>query len=404
MGKLRLLLVGVVVFELLLALTLLPRSANRAAVEPTQLPRIEERHFLTITVKAPDGSVVEERALETNSFVHAELLVARFAYPWREVYLDRGTIAVAQPTVSARWLLVNGTPVTAYPVYGAPMCRLVGWYAGGPTYYGDASHPAVVVLGSGTSQDGGKTLGNPLGVYALPSVTYGYNDLWFNVSVTATFSFSEATTVSEAAIPVYGGRDLIPEGTPLYATIVYDSFSPVGVPAGGELTITWTFAWKDHGAFTENWGMLWQYALTSRVVYDPSAGVLVAMNFTDESGALCGIPFPPMVPLNAEGSAPMLEFAWGTGTSPMNRSAYRLANEEGKAKASVTIGTGGGRAGIAVGGTVTSQASEVGLYWTPYTGPSYDPNRRQCRILLMRWVPQSPLPAGTPVNIYLARG
>jgi hypothetical protein len=43
--------------------------------------------------------------------------------------------------------------------------------------------------------------------------------------------------------------------------------------------------------------------------------------------------------------------------------------------------------------------TEIGLYWRAmnYTG-------QECRVLLMRWVPGYTVPAGTPLNIYVARG
>jgi hypothetical protein len=259
---------------------------------------------------------------------------------------------------------------------------------GYPTVYVDTGHlydnsyiycyPSLVFLGSGTG--GGQTLGSPLGISAVPSVSYVYNDLWFNVTVTATFSFQQDTTVSEAMLTTvndyYTG----------YYAIVYDSFPAVDVPAGGSLTVQWVFAWKDYGAFTENWGKLWQYALTLN-----AGGAGQYVNFTDDTGVTVSIPWPNTY----YGATVALRLAWGTGTSPMSRSSYRLQSEAGSAQVGFSIvGTG-----FSVGAAVGGQASEVGLYWL-----AVDASGNAHRILLMRWVPGYTLPVNTPVNIYIAKG
>jgi hypothetical protein len=176
---------------------------------------------------------------------------------------------------------------------------------------------------------------------------------------------------------------------PGFYSLVYDSFPAVDVPAGDSLTVQWVFAWKDYGAFTENWGKLWQYALTLN-----AGSERPYVTFVDSSGASVAIPWPNAVDV-PQGRIAAGDLAWGTGTSPMSRSSYRLQSETGSAQVGFSIvGTG-----FSLGGAVGGQASEVGLYWL-----AYDASGNLHRILLMRWVPGYALPAGTPVNIYIAKG
>jgi hypothetical protein len=394
-------LTALVVAELLAALYLwLPRQGAPRLEQPLS-PGIEERHFLTVKVVDPSGRATE-RTFETRSFVWSFVLAARMASPWRIIpsgtdYNAFGPL-ISQPTSDARnyFLYANGTPVGANaPVMIFPTpCYL----ANRPPIYGDAMTPAVVVLGSGSSPDGGKHLGSPLGVSAVPSVSYGYNDVWFNVTVTVTFSFSQAATVSEAALLVYAMRGGIEyDAEPYYLTLVYDTFPVVSVPAGGSLTVQWVFAWKDYGAFTENWGKLWQYALLSTVTFaNPPDQSAVTVTFVNASGLPCSMPFPPQSKNGLP--AGLMELAWGTGTSPMSRSSYRLEREAGGAGTVSISFFGGGVGGFALGGGVGS-GTEIGLYWRAmnFTG-------QECRVLLMRWVPGYTVPAGTPLNIYVARG
>jgi hypothetical protein len=333
------------------------------------------------------------------------VLAARMASPWWIVYRFRDAFfetSISQSSIEVmrfHYLHANGTPVSAAATYAypqAPSYRAF-YFDTISYYYGDRLTPAVVVLGSGSSPDGGSHLGNPLGVSAVPSVSYGYNAVWFNVTVTATFSFSQVATVSEAALLVYVMRsDASEGGTPYYLTLVYDSFPAVSVPAGGSLTVQWTFAWKDNGAFTENWGKLWQYALLSTVTYwEPLERSQAAMSFVNASGLRCSVPFPPLG--KSALPAGLLELAWGTGTSPMSRSSYRLELETGTGAVSISF-FGNGVGGFALGGGV-GPGTEIGLYWRAmnFTG-------QECRVLLMRWVPGYTVPAGTPLNIYVARG
>ena len=394
-------LAALVVAELLAALYLWLPKQGAPRLERPLSPVIEERHFLTVKVVDPSGRATE-RTFETRSFVWSYVLAARMASPWRIIpsgteYNAFGPL-ISQPTSDARnyFLYANGTPVGAdAPVMIFPTpCYL----AYRPPIYGDAVTPAVVVLGSGSSPDGGKHLGSPLGVSAVPSVSYGYNDVWFNVTVTATFSFSQAATVSEAALLVYAMRGGIEyDAVPYYLTLVYDSFPAVSVPAGGSLTVQWTFAWKDYGAFTENWGKLWQYALLSTVTYTyPPDQSAATVTFVDASGLRCSMPFPPQSKSGLP--AGLMELAWGTGTSPMSRTSYRLERETGGAGTVSISFFGGGVGGFALGGGV-GPGTEIGLYWRAmnFTG-------QECRVLLMRWVPGYTVPAGTPLNIYVARG
>ena len=402
--KLRLALVALVAAELLLAVYLwMPRQGARGVGQPLS-PGIEERHYITLTVRDPEGRATE-RTYETRSFVWSFVLAARMASPFRMVYGYRD--CSFEPLISQssfdvmrfNYLYANGTPVYSASTYAYPATPSYrAYYSDGTTtYYGDPLTPAVVVLGSGSSADGGRHLGNPLGVSAVPSVSYGYNNVWFNVTVTATFSFSQGTTVSEAALLVYAMRSSTgEEATPYYVTLVYDSFPAASVPAGGSLTIQWTFAWKDYGAFTENWGRLWQYALLSTGTFrEPWEQSQAAMSFINASGLTCGVPFPPLS--NSAQPAGLLELAWGTGTSPMSRSSYRLERETGTGTVSISF-FGNGIGGFALGGGV-GPGTEIGLYWRAmnYTG-------QECRVLLMRWVPGYTVPAGTPLNIYVARG
>jgi hypothetical protein len=404
--KLRPVLAALVAAELLAALCLwLPRQ--RAPARPIA-PEIEERHFLTVRVLDPSGRVTE-RTFETRSFVWSFVLAARMASPWERIVAGLGVEyyyyvrpSLNQPTsaVLPHLLCANGTPGGA-PEPGLPDIPVIFPVAPAyKAYYGtpgDISTPSLVVLGSGCSADGGRHLGSPLGVSAVPSVSYGYDAVWFNLTVTATFSFSQATTVSEVAILIYTTRSGVSDAaTPYYVTLVYDSFPAVTVPAGGSLTVQWTFAWKDYGAFTENWGRLWQYALLSTVTYEwlPEQSQ-AAMSFVNASGLRCSLPFPPFG--KSAMPAGLLELAWGTGTSPMSRSFYRLERETGTGTVSISF-FGGGVGGFALGGGV-GPGTEIGLYWRAmnYTG-------QECRVLLMRWVPGYTVPAGTPINIYVARG
>jgi len=372
--KLRLALVALVVAELLLAVYLwLPRRHIEPRVERAVTPEIEERHFITLVVRDPEGRVVE-RTYETRSFVNPSLLLCRmFAFwsynPGFQHYISQ----TMQPVVLGR----------ALDAYGYPQPFGMNMHID----RANAVFPSsLVFLGSGVSGDGGQTLGSPLGVSAVPSVSYVYNDVWFNVTVTATFSFSQATTVSEAMLAVV---DESGDPSPGFYPLVYDSFPAITVPVGGSLTVQWTFAWKDNGAFTENWGKLWQYALTLNAGWERPY-----VTFVDSAGVSVAIPWP-----NA-GGAPQGrivagELAWGTGTSPMSRSSFRLQSEAGSVQVGALLVGSGFSLGAAVGG----QASEVGLYWL-----ALDENGNLRRILLMRWVPGYALPAGTPVNVYVAKG
>jgi len=245
--------------------------------------------------------------------------------------------------------------------------------------------PSVVVLGSG--RGGGQYLIQPLHLAAVPSVSYAYNDLWFNVTVTAAFSFDSDATVSEAAILVERT-----ELTPVrMAVFVYDDFDPVYVPAGSQLTVQWVFAWKDYGAFTENWGRLWQYALQGEFFY----GNAKRFEFVNETGHTISVPFPPQFC----GTYPstLLQLAWGDSSAPPSRTAYRLVSERGSVSPGVQL-----KAGIAITGTLGA-AREVGLYWLAPECFRGIPLPRYGRVLLMRWVPQAQLPPSTPVTIYIAR-
>jgi len=402
-GKLRLALAVLVTAELLLAVYLwMPRQRAAPSLG------IEERHYITLTVRDPEGRVVE-RTYETRSFVWSFVLAARMASPWEVVtrginveYYSYLRPLLSQPTsiMESYLLRADGTP-GATPDPGFPSISFI--FPETPSYKafyvtsGDISVPSLVVLGSGYSADGGRRLGNPLGVSAVPSVSYGYSDLWFNVTVTATFSFSQETTVSEAAILIYATRSGVGDAsTPYYLTLVYDSFPPVSVPAGGSLTVQWAFAWKDRGAFTENWGKLWQYALLSTVTYQfhPEQSQ-ATMSFVNASGLRCSMPFPPFG--RRAMPAGLLELAWGTGTSPMSRSSYRLERETGTGAVSISF-FGNGIGGFALGGGV-GPGTEIGLYWR-----AMNFTEQECRVLLMRWVPGYTVPAGTPLNIYVARG
>jgi len=366
--KLRKLLVGLLIAELALAAVLLaPRRGAEAQAG------IEERHFLTLVVRAPDGSV-EERTFETRSFVLPGWFAARALGYWKVNRQSCLSIGDYAPMYDSAGEFTNQS------------------YSPLTTLHDDnvAYAPVLLaVVGAGTSADGGKTYGGPLLATAVPSVSYVYNDVWFNVTVSATFSFSSAVTVTEAAI-----MGKIEEYMGWYAIFVYDSFPPVEVPAGGALAVVWTFAWKDYGAFTENWGKLWLYALTMEA---SEAEPIPALNFTDESGAEVTIPWPPWwsSEYRDEWEYRSVFLAWGSGSSSMSRGWTRLENELGSAVAAYQLKG----SGLALGGVVGATASEVGLYW--YVK---DVNGVDRRILLMRWVPPAPLPAGTPVNVYVARG
>ena len=114
------------------------------------------------------------------------------------------------------------------------------------------------------------------------------------------------------------------------------------------------------------------------------------------SGLPCSMPFPPQSKSGLP--AGLMELAWGTGTSPMSRTSYRLERETGGAGTVSISFFGGGVGGFALGGGV-GPGTEIGLYWRAmnFTG-------QECRVLLMRWVPGYTVPAGTPLNIYVARG
>jgi len=364
--SIRLALAAVVVAELLLLAALwLPRLARHPS------PAVEERHYITLVVRDPEGRVVEERTYETRSFTYTDVLAIRLFSTW---YIP-GSVFCSRMYFPSGSIVLDSFGRYQHTISNP-------WYLHDDLYYSLPS--SLVFLGSGTSSDGGRTLGSPLGASAAPSVGYAYNDQWFNVTVTATFSFSEGATVSEAMLAV-----LIWDGgtSPEYVSVVYDSFSAVSVPAGGSLTVQWVFAWKDYGALTENWGRLWQYALTLNAAYYTAQYI----NFTDDTGAVVRIPWPNTY-IDAHVA---LRLAWGTGTSPASRSSYRLEREAGSVQAGYTVhGTG-----LSVGGAVGSQATEVGLYWL-----AVDDNGNLRRILLMRWVPGYALPAGTPINVYVARG
>ena len=368
--KLKLVLVVLLLAELILAVSLSLRE-RAAGNRGEALLGIEERHFLTFIIEK-DGRV-EERTFETNSFVLPGWLAARALGYW----------GVEQSLL----------PIGDY----APVYNFAGEYmdmALSSTHYLQEdsifSRPVLVALvGAGTSTDGGKTYGGPLLGTADPSVSYVYDDVWFNITITATFSFSEDVSVTEAAILAELWE---PDG--MYGIFVYDSFPAVNVPAGSPSTVVWTFAWKDYGAFTENWGKLWVYALTSDASSTTGTPVV---NFTDETGAVVSIPWPPALPSDyrSEWEYRNVFIAWGSGSSSMSRSWTQLESELGSAIASYQLKG----SGLALGGVVGASASEVGLYW--YVK---DINGVSRRILLMRWVPPAPLPLGTPVNIYVARG
>jgi hypothetical protein len=371
--KLRLALVALVVAELLAVLWLwLPWRSAESRLGQAVTPGIEERHFITLIVRDPEGRTVS-RTFETRSFVHTSFLLCRMFAFWRFDPGFRQYISQIHHVGASRALDASGYPQS----FGTD----------GHIDRQNAVFPSsLVFLGSSVSADGGRTLGNPLGAGSMPSVSYSYNDLWFNVTVTATFSFSQDTTVSEAMLAVVDESWDPPPG---FYSLVYDSFPAVDVPAGGSLTVQWVFAWKDHGAFTENWGKLWQYALTLN-----AGSERPYVTFVDSSGASVAIPWPNAVDV-PQGRIAAGDLAWGTGTSPMSRSSYRLQSEAGSAQVGFSIvGTG-----FSLGGAVGGQASEVGLYWL-----AYDASGNLHRILLMRWVPGYALPAGTPLNIYVARG
>jgi hypothetical protein len=334
-------------------------------------PAIEERHYITLVVRDPEGRVVEEKTYETRSFTYADVLAIRMFSAWQCAGNCFSRLYTATPV----WLLsATGSALMLTPD-STPLGDVDGVY----------EYPSLVFLGSGTSPDGGRTLGSPLGAAAIPTVSYTYDSQWFNVTVTAAFSFSEAATVREAMLAV---QNYVPTAHTImtHTSIIYDNFPPVSVPAGGSLTIQWVIAWKDYGALTENWGRLWQYALTLE-----KGAPNLFVNFTDDTGATVSIPWPNTY----SGGLWALRLAWGTGTSPMSRSSYRLQSEAGSMVPGVTLaGTG-----FSIGGTVGRQASEVGLYWL-----AADENGNTHRILLMRWVPGYTLPAGTPINIYVAKG
>jgi hypothetical protein len=367
--KVRWVLAILVVAELLLAVYLrAPRQ--RAALSPG----IEERHFITLVVRDPEGRVIE-RTFETRSFVYPFVLFYRAFTFWYWTGSEYRSRFNYQATV-------YGLNASGYPQDGGAN---PGQFPSDRPEFGNAA--SLVFLGSGVSGDGGRHLGNPLGASAVPSVSYGYNDLWFNVTVTATFSFSQSVTVSEAMLTVVD--ECVYPYSP-YFPLVYDSFPAVTVPAGGSLTVQWVFAWKDYGAFTENWGRLWQYALTLNVAY---GGPRPNVTFVDSSGVSVAIPWPN------SGSAPermvSVDLAWGSGTSPMSRTGYRLQSETGSAQAGVSfVGTG-----FSLGGSVGAPSAEMGLYWL-----AYDASGNLHRILLMRWVLGYTLPANTPVNVYVAKG
>jgi hypothetical protein len=359
--KLKAVLAGTILLTIIASLAAFlsaPRQTTLAA--QTIAPGIEEHHYITVTVKAPDNTT-QTHTYETKSFVYTEVLMIRMLSSW--INEGSGSYRTFEPyTTPLKLLDPSGS--------NREMVSQPG-YLYDTIYY---MPPSLVFLGSGASPDGGQTLGNTLGVSAEPSVGYAYNSVWFNVTITATFSFSTGTTVSEAMLATR-------LDTLNYVSVIYDSFPAVSVPAGGSLTVQWVLAWKDYGAFTENWGKLWQYALTLASVQYLSA--------IDDAGA------EVQVQWMRNQWTPSMKLAWGTGTSPMSRSSYRLEYETG----SVLVGYALHGNAMSIGGAVGSQASEVGLYWL-VIGPNGEPHR----ILLMRWVPGYTLPAGTPVNIYIAKG
>jgi hypothetical protein len=364
--KLRAVLAGTILLIIIASLAAFlsaPRQTTLAA--QTVAPGIEEHHYITVTVKAPDNTT-QTHTYETKSFVYTEVLMIRMFSAW----IENSNIAASKMLLPRAVVLLNKS--------GYISSLLTGYI---PDDYVVYSEPSLVFLGSGTSNDGGKTLGSPLGVSAVPSVSYIYNDQWFNVTITATFSFSDPVTVSEAMLAAQTYNSY-------FAAVIYDSFPAVNVPAGGSLTVQWVLAWKDYGAFTENWGKLWQYALTLDVGphYSPH------LNFTDDTGTVTSVRWPNIY---SGDIVIMMRLAWGTGTSPMSRSSYKLQLERGSAQTSYTLIDNA----MSIGGTVGSQASEVGLYWL-----ATDDSGVLHRILLMRWVPGYTLPAGTPVNIYIAKG
>jgi len=367
--RLRAVLAGTILLIIVVSLAAFLSAPRQTDPAPqVTAPGIEEHHYITVTVKAPDNTT-RTHTYETKSFVYIEAFVLRAFSTW----------ALSSSFAFTKMFFISSPSLVEAD--GSPHGALATYLTDDGLYC--LSSSSIVFLGSGISRDGGRTLGNPLNVYAVPSVGYIYNDVWFNVTITATFSFSNATAVSEAGLGVMAGDSVIP---PTYITLIYDSFPVVSVPAGSSITIQWVLAWKDYGAFTENWGKLWQYALTLNY---GCAGQYI--NFTDDAGAVVSIPWP-----NIRNDASMaLRLAWGMGTSPMSRSSYRLGQEKGSVRVGYTIyGTG-----MAIGGAVDSQATEVGLYWLVVD--NYNNPRR---ILLMRWVPGYTLPPGTPVNIYIAKG
>ena len=411
----------------LLVLALLPRqrAAEGTTIASTSAPSgIEERHYITLIVRKPDG--VESRTYETNSFVFHDLLMVRFAWPWLYGAAHYSTFVLTTRPLKDYQGCLHDTWGEKVPYYWPPFTAAYPIYfihtPEMPEVFGDPWPGSVVVLGSGVSPDNGCSLGSTLRVYSIPTVGYLYNDVWFNVTIAATFSFSGNVTVSEAVLLVESGPTVNVRLYTFYLPVIYDSFPPINIPAGSELTVVWTIAWKDYGAFTENWGKLWQYLLTAHAEVYITLFLRPVMNFTDSNGRICSVAFPPagrgyeyLLPDYTVGSGPtLLRLAWGTGSSPMSRSTTRLQNETGR-----IIPSAGMRGGsFAIGGVVTSEAREVGLYWITYRGtwgplpPSQAcrelgipcPPSETCEILLMRWVPPSPLPPGTPINIYVARG
>jgi hypothetical protein len=334
------------------------------------MPEIEEHHYINLIVTLPDNTT-QKHTYETNSFVYINILFMRLFSTWSKI--DATTYRANMP-------LSLALPVMGYANTGE---YAFNWYI---PYMFDTPIPfpaSMVFIGQGTSPDGGQQLGLPLGRVSVPTVDYAYNDKWFNISISATFAFSESVTVREAMLGVKLG-EFEESMWAFYASVIYDTFPAVNVPAGGSLTIQWIIAWLDHGAFTENWGKLWVYSLS---FYRPGEDIIY---FINDIHVAVYVPYP-----NMDNRTEMaLQFAYGYNNWYFGRDSYHLYGEAGSMPAGYMYR---GKA-ISVGGVATG-AREVGLYWL-----TTDVNGNHQRILLARWVFNYTLPALTPVNIYITRG
>jgi hypothetical protein len=334
------------------------------------LPEVEEHHYINLVVTLPDNTT-QKHTYETRSFVYTQILFMRLFSTWSKV----------DTTYQANMPLSTARPIMGYDNYGGYAFN----YFMTSMFDTPLLLPAsLVYIGSGTSSDGGQTLGSPLPYVSVPTVAYVYDDEWFNITIAATFAFSESVTVSEAMLGVRLG-EFNDYNWGFYSSVIYDTFPAVNIPAGGSLTIQWVIAWRDHGAFTENWGKLWVYSLT---FYKPEEDIIY---FTNEIHVAVYVPYPNM----DDRTDMALVFAWGSSDWYPGRDSYRLYGEAGSMPAGYMYR---GKA-ISVGGVISTGAREVGLYWL-----TKDVNGNYQRILLARWVFDYTLPAGTPVNIYITRG